>query len=325
MTSSETRTESRQQARNKHKSHKGGKRKGPASSGAPHSAPSGEDRDSQETTSQPSGARSGGLPTPILWGGLVLLLLGGWLAILQINRWHFGPPVFFLCTGWLAVLLTGRFLWTAGMAAAEADDTAAEAEFWRPEGPRDELLREKRALLKAIKEIEFDHQMGKMSDTDATELSTFYRSRAIEIIKALERSGDNGRELSMAERIERELKARMSVQQFKAKAKSKAEAEGGGRRAADPESAATGASGAANTAAADADDGRSDTTDEGDGRMGDTENQGDADVDDAGASPEAAERDAGTADASAADADADADADEAPELPEQRVKAEVGS
>jgi hypothetical protein len=102
-------------------------------------------------------------------------------------------------------------------AAYDEDSDIDDVEFWRPVGRHDELLREKRSLLKALKELEFDHEMGKMSDQDAAELSQFYRSRAIEIIKTIE-SGD--RELSIPEKIEQEIKARMALDRSRAKASS---------------------------------------------------------------------------------------------------------
>lgn len=174
-------------------------------------------------TEESVGARAADAPgagdalSPWLVRGLgVLILLGGWMAIGHVYHWHFGPPVFFLGLGWLALLLTVRYLWQAGLAAA-SDTGAPEDDFWRPMGQRDELLREKRILLKAIKEIEFDHQMGKTSDEDAAELARFYRLRAIEIIKALEGGGDGG-QVSVQEQIEREVKARLAVAEAKDKA-----------------------------------------------------------------------------------------------------------
>lgn len=154
-------------------------------------------------------------PARLAWGLGTLFLLGGWLAIFYVYRWHFTPPVFFLCMGWLAVLLTGHYLWRAGMAAAE-DTGEPEDDFWKPMGAREELLREKRALLKAIKEIEFDHEMGKTSEEDAAQLTRFYRLRAIEIIKALEAEEGEGEHLPVKEQIEREVKARMAVAGAKA-------------------------------------------------------------------------------------------------------------
>lgn len=190
---------------------------------------------------------AGDMLSPGLVRGLgVLVLLGGWLAIGYVYRWHFGPPVFFLGVGWLAVLLTVRYLWQAGLAAAN-DTGALDDDFWRPMGQRDELLREKRILLKAIKEIEFDHQMGKTSDEDAAELVRFYRLRAIEIIKALE-AGDDGGQMSVQEQIEREVKARMAVVGLKGQA-----APAGSSRSAAPADEAMAAGDASRADAAQSD------------------------------------------------------------------------
>ena len=68
-----------------------------------------------------------------------------------------------------------------------------------------ELEREKQAVLKAIKEIELDHQMRKIADGDYKELIERYRARAMRLISEIE-AGDNFREL-----IERELKDRLSA------------------------------------------------------------------------------------------------------------------
>ena len=93
---------------------------------------------------------------------------------------------------------------------------------------RDELLREKRVLLKALKELEFDHQMGKLSVADAESVRQLYRTRAIEIIKqigALDDAGDSSDAQSIRDQIERELAIRLSV----------AEAEGKGAKRAKEE------------------------------------------------------------------------------------------
>ncbi|HLU67259.1 MAG TPA: hypothetical protein VKZ63_13335, partial [Kofleriaceae bacterium] len=46
-----------------------------------------------------------------------VLLVGGWLLILFVNRWHVGAPSIFLCIGWLGILLAGRSLWRAASVA----------------------------------------------------------------------------------------------------------------------------------------------------------------------------------------------------------------
>ena len=144
----------------------------------------------------------------------LMLIIVGWGVALQYNRWHFGAPVVFLLLGWAAVIGTGWFLWRAAWMAAN-DDPAVGDDFWKLGGDgqtieRAELEHEKRALLKAIKEIEFDHQLGKMSDEDAQELIRVYRTRAIEIIKALDAVDDEA-SLSVHERIEREVRDRLAV------------------------------------------------------------------------------------------------------------------
>ncbi len=152
-----------------------------------------------------------------LWSVWLVPLVAGWLFVLKIHHWHFGPSTLLLFTGWLAVLLTAGFLLQAGLAAVRGG-AGGDANFWRPEGRRDELVREKKALLKAIKEIEFDHQLGKISDDDAAKLSKFYRARAIEIMKVLdgkvEPAGGAGAEtdsMSPRERIERDVAARLDA------------------------------------------------------------------------------------------------------------------
>ena len=100
-----------------------------------------------------------------------------------------------------------------------AEEEGADHASWgRPVGARAELEREKRALLKAIKEAEFDHAMGKLSKRDADEMIATYRARAIEVIKELDRvdriaAGPGG---SVRDQIEREVRARIELEAFEA-------------------------------------------------------------------------------------------------------------
>jgi hypothetical protein len=162
---------------------------------------------SSVTQTDNTAARTG----QILWALGLVMLVGGWLSVLHVYRWHFTAPVFFLWAGWASILLSARFLVRTAVTAAEDTGDADEESFWKPAGRREELLIEKRSLLKAIKEIEFDHEMGKMSEADAAELTRFYRHRAIEIIKTLEAENDGAGAVSVREQIEREVKARLAV------------------------------------------------------------------------------------------------------------------
>jgi hypothetical protein len=65
---------------------------------------------------------------------------------------------------------------------------------------RKELEREKASLLKAIKELEFDHQMRKVSDADFAEIGGVYRARAIRVMRQLD-----DREVDYARLVEEEL------------------------------------------------------------------------------------------------------------------------
>ncbi len=48
-----------------------------------------------------------------------------------------------------------------------------------------ELKERKDAIYEAIKDIEFDHQMGKLSDEDFQELRQQYKSEAVDLVKKL--------------------------------------------------------------------------------------------------------------------------------------------
>jgi hypothetical protein len=69
---------------------------------------------------------------------------------------------------------------------------------------RKQLEREKQALLKALKELEFDHQMGKVSDKDFAEIGQQYRARAIRVMRQLDEGGQQYEAL-----IAKELAARL--------------------------------------------------------------------------------------------------------------------
>jgi len=139
-------------------------------------------------------------------GGFFVILVAGWLFVLGSNKFHVTAPVVFVCLGYFAILMTVLNLWRTGAAAASPD----EGEAWgRPLGARGELEKEKKTLLKAIKEAEFDLAMGKLSKADCESLIRDYRTRAILVIKELDRS--SGKALTPKQEIEREVKARMAL------------------------------------------------------------------------------------------------------------------
>ncbi len=68
------------------------------------------------------------------------------------------------------------------------------------------LEREKTIVLRAIKELEFDRAMGKVSATDCEEMIGRLRGRAVRLIRQLDAGGAGYRDL-----IERELNARIGA------------------------------------------------------------------------------------------------------------------
>lgn len=153
---------------------------------------------------------------PLVWirrGAALAILVIGWLFILWQNKFHVSAPAVFVCLGYLAVVSSVYALWRVGVTAVvEEDDDGTEADstWGRPIGARGELEREKRTLLKAIKEAEFDREMGKLSPADAEAMIKIYRARAIDVIKDLDKlaAGAAG---SVREQIEREVKARLEL------------------------------------------------------------------------------------------------------------------
>src|SRR6186713_1402268 len=104
-----------------------------------------------------------------LWlGGTAAVLVIGWGFILWHNNMHVTPPVVFACIGYFAAVATVYALFKTGATAVAnaEDDDQSIASWGLTGGARAELELEKRTLLKAIKEAEFDHQMGKLSKRD---------------------------------------------------------------------------------------------------------------------------------------------------------------
>ncbi|MGE0870256.1 MAG: hypothetical protein AB7P03_16950 [Kofleriaceae bacterium] len=145
----------------------------------------------------------------------------GWLFISWQNNFNATAPVVFADLGWLAIVLTVYNLWRTGAVAATVsdDDDSPDSTWGRPIGERAELEREKKILLKAIKETEFDLEMGKLSKADAEEMTARYRAKAIDLIKEIDRI-DGKSSGTVREQIEREVKARVELRR-KGEAKGK--------------------------------------------------------------------------------------------------------
>lgn len=96
-------------------------------------------------------------------------------------------PTVFIALGAGALALTLFWLWQSMRHVfAHADDVVRTGIVSPGTRARAGLLAEKNALLLAIKDLEAERDGGKLSETDFKELNARYRSRAREVLKALD-------------------------------------------------------------------------------------------------------------------------------------------
>ncbi|MCC6998693.1 MAG: zinc ribbon domain-containing protein [Deltaproteobacteria bacterium] len=132
---------------------------------------------------------------------LAVNVLGGTFYLLSYEA---SARAVFMILGMSAILAT--LVWAYKMVAVlvavdKGPKVAGPATGWR----RRELEREKYWLLKAIKELEFDHQMNKISLEDFNEIAGRYRTRAVRVIRELD-----AKEPDYASMIEREIAVRVA-------------------------------------------------------------------------------------------------------------------
>ncbi len=128
-----------------------------------------------------------------LFVGLSLVLA---LIILLGLRFGVGvdidAPTVTLAVACMAMVWALRAMWgiVVALSRPAVETILVEAEAVGPVGGArtdlSELREEKRRVLRAIKELEFDHAMGKLSDEDFKQIGDRYRLRAIEVIRELE-------------------------------------------------------------------------------------------------------------------------------------------
>lgn len=150
----------------------------------------------------------------LLLGGLGLLA-GGSLIVFTITIGAgrlTGPGVLLAGSvgtlGVVAYLLvrTAQALVETGVAAQAREEKAATGR------RRKELEREYNTLKRAIKELELDYAMGKISEQDYNEIRTRYRERAVRVLRQLDQ-GETYRA-----QIERDLQARRQAKGLPKKA-----------------------------------------------------------------------------------------------------------
>ena len=138
-----------------------------------------------------------------LWGaaGAAVVLVYG----LAIERMRFAPPLVMLALGGMTLTFAAGALWRMIDPLARLEPPGTGDATSRSRGFVREIEREKQLVLKAIKEIELDYQMRKISERDYREMIERYRNRAMRLISELEAGGD------FRGLIEKELKLRLEL------------------------------------------------------------------------------------------------------------------
>jgi hypothetical protein len=145
------------------------------------------------------------------------LLLGGIVAVLAFTIvslivYDFRPTAgtVFLSIGWISILGTGYLLVRAAssfdLRVGSVDGGGGIGDLTT--GRRSELEREKKLLVKAIKEAEFDRDSGKLESAEANESIARYRARAVEILRLL----DEGPSRQYEGLVEKELARRLAAE-----------------------------------------------------------------------------------------------------------------
>ena len=148
-------------------------------------------------------------PKPIPWGKVFfvatpLVLCGFLLYALAEYQYRFSVQVFFLGLGAFSLLTVAYLLLRAAQSFEEEEEEHAFTDLKDEE--LDDLMSQKRSLLKAIKEVEFDQEMGKVDQADADAAINIYRGRAVEVLKAIDAHRREGR---YDEVVEKELQKRL--------------------------------------------------------------------------------------------------------------------
>ncbi len=127
--------------------------------------------------------------SPWLFLGFTLAIAATVLVVLRlVVGVALDAPTLGLAVACIALIGALRGMWGVVFALTRptVETIVAESEAGLAIGSRAGLREEKQRVLRAIKELEFDHAMGKLSAEDFKQVGAGYRLRAIEVMRALE-------------------------------------------------------------------------------------------------------------------------------------------
>jgi hypothetical protein len=116
----------------------------------------------------------------ILIGGITILAV----AVMILISGGVSYPALFMALAAVMLLLALAALWASFRSAFAGGAGEGATRTNLPE--RAALVDEKNALVRAIKDIEYEHQVGKLSKEDFSRLDRGYRARAREVLRKLD-------------------------------------------------------------------------------------------------------------------------------------------
>lgn len=125
------------------------------------------------------------------------------------------PPFFIVLAGLVLVLSIYAF-WTSVRGLLQASAKAVTSTSVRSEA-RLALIDEKASLLKALRELQFERDMGKLSEQDYDALNTRYRMRAKQVLRELDQQLGDFQDKAQA-LVDNQLKGASRVQKNSAQA-----------------------------------------------------------------------------------------------------------
>lgn len=152
----------------------------------------------------------------VRWAAPLLTLLA---AIIAGTLYGVQLVVLILAGG--ALLLVIWLLWSSVQALTGESELTFEEAFSM--GARSAEEEQKRAVLRALKDLEYERSVGKISDEDYHEYAARYRAEAKRLIQGLEENLAEGRK-----QVEAELARRLSKKSSETKGKAPAKTDGNG-------------------------------------------------------------------------------------------------
>lgn len=150
------------------------------------------------------------------WFGALVLgaaVLTGWLVSV-------GSGVLVVAGGLVVAILAVGYLAIESL-LSEGEELSTVADVAQSELL--ELDREKAAILSSIRELENERDLGKISPTDFESLDAFFRKRAVDVMKKIDRDLSSWRKRAEAMVAERVEKAAVATRAKKAAAPARAE------------------------------------------------------------------------------------------------------